>query len=503
MEDPISTNNVIDAGFTAAVERVSPCNIEAEQALLGALLLSNEAYYKITGFLKADHFYEPLHARIYEAAEHLIAAGRVADPVTLKPRFEDDPAMMEIGGVGYLASLASSAVSIINVADYGHAIFDMAVRRGLISIGEDMVNDAYDANSEEAAQSQIESAEQDLYQLAEAGKYEGGFQELTEAMIKSIEMTAKAFERDSHLSGLSTGITDLDAKLGGLQPSDLLILAGRPAMGKSSLACNIAFNVAKARKIEKDENGIDHVVDGAAVGLFSLEMSAEQLATRLLAEESGVSSSSMRRGQIDEEEFRSIKETAAMLEKVPLFIDDTGGLSIAALSARARRLKRNANIGLIIIDYIQLVTASGLRRNDNRVQEVSQITQGLKALAKELDIPIIALSQLSRAVENRDDKRPQLSDLRESGSIEQDADVVMFVFREEYYVENTKPDEENFEAFDKWREKMDRVHGKAEVILGKQRHGPTGKVELAFQAELTKFSNLVQSNHFDDGNLNR
>jgi replicative DNA helicase len=269
MEEPVNTNNVIDAGFSNTTDRISPSNLEAEQALLGALLLSNEAYYKVSSFLKPEHFYEPLHSRIYEAAEKMIASGRVADPVTLKPRFEDDPTMMEIGGVGYLVNLARSAVSIIDVADYGHAIFDMAIRRGLIMIGEEMVNTAYDSNAEEHSRAQIEAAEQHLYQLAEDGKYEGGFQSLTEAMVKSLDMTSKAFERDSHLSGLSTGITDLDAKLGGLQPSDLLILAGRPGMGKSSLACNIAFNVAKAYKVEKDENGVERVLDGAAVGLFS------------------------------------------------------------------------------------------------------------------------------------------------------------------------------------------------------------------------------------------
>jgi replicative DNA helicase len=503
MEEGNIATNIIDAGFNQSQERISPCNIEAEQALLGAMLLSNEAYYKISNFLLAEHFYEPLHGRIFEAAVGMIGVGQVADPVTLKPRFEDDAAMAEVGGIGYLASLASAAISIINVVDYGHAIFDMAIRRGLIGIGEEMVNDAYDSNSENLPREQIEGAEQHLYNLAEVGKYESGFKAFNMALTESVEMIGNAFKRDGHLSGISTGITSLDDKLGGLQKSDLLIIAGRPGMGKSSLACNIAFNVAKAYKVEKDENGLDQVVDGGAVGLFSLEMSSEQMATRLLAEESGVSSSSMRRGKIDEEEFRKIRETSELLENVPLYIDDTGGLSIAALSARARRLKRNADLGLIIVDYIQLATASGRKRIDNRVQEISEITQGLKALAKELDIPVIALSQLSRAVESRDDKRPQLSDLRESGSIEQDADAVLFVYREEYYVENAKPQEDNFEDFEKWQEHMTRVHGRAEIIIGKQRHGPTGKVDLAFQANITKFSNLAVEEHYDPSNHDR
>lgn len=378
----------------------------------------------------------------------------------------------------------------------------MAIRRGLIQVGQDMMDEALDPNSEAEPQTQIDEAEAHLYQLAEVGKYEGGFKDFDVALSESIEMIGNAFKRDSHLSGISTGITDLDYKLGGLQPSDLVIVAGRPGMGKSSLACNIAFNVAKDYSIEKDEDGVEKVTSGGAVGLFSLEMSSEQLATRLLAEESGVPSSNMRRGQIDEDEYRKIRETSELLEQVPLYIDDTGGLSIAAVAARARRLKRNTNLGLLIVDYIQLMTGSG-KRSDNRVQEITEITQGLKALAKELNIPVIAISQLSRAVENRDDKRPQLSDLRESGSIEQDADAVLFVYREEYYVENAKPNEDDFEKFEKWQDHMTRCHGKAEVIIGKQRHGPTGKVDLAFQANITKFSNLLAGDHFDASNLDR
>ncbi|TNE57460.1 MAG: replicative DNA helicase [Alphaproteobacteria bacterium] len=503
MDDPTPASNVIDAGFGPSKDRIQPSNVEAEQALLGAILVSNEAFFKVQGFLKPDHFYESLHARIYDAMAQRIEKGNVADPVTLKPRFEDDADMAELGGISYLTFLASSFISVRNVRDYGRAIFDMAMRRGLIRLGEDMMEAALDPSSHTEPQQQIEEAEQHLYQLAEVGKYEGGFKAFPDALAESIHMIGNAFKRDGHLSGLSCGITDLDTKLGGMQNSDLIILAGRPGMGKSSLACNIAFNVAKGYRLEKQDDGTEKVANGAVVGIFSLEMSSEQMATRLLAEESGVPSSNMRRGQIDEEEYRRIRETSELLERVPLYIDDTGGLSIAALAARARRLKRNANLGLLIVDYIQLVTGSGRKKTDNRVQEISEITQGLKALAKELDIPIIALSQLSRAVENRDDKRPQLSDLRESGSIEQDADVVMFVFREEYYVENAKPAEEEFEKFEEWQQKMSRVHGRAEVIIGKQRHGPTGKVDLAFQANITKFANLVADDHFDPSNLDR
>jgi replicative DNA helicase len=483
--------------------RIAPCNIEAEQAVLGALLLQNEVYFRLSSFLTPEHFYEPLHQRLYSVMEDLIATNRVADPVTLKPRFEDDEAMAEVGGIGYLANLASASISIYNAVDYAHAVFDMAIRRGLIAIGEDMVGNAFDGNAEEKPQDQIEAAEQQLFSLAEAGQQEGGFIEFSKALKESLDMTTAAYKRGSKLSGISTGLQDLDKQLGGLQQSDLLILAARPAMGKSSLACNIAFNVAKAYKKGLNADGNEAVVDGAAVGIFSLEMSAEQLATRLIAEESGVPSNQIRRGQINEDEYRSIHNTIELLESVPLFIDDTGGISIAQLTARARRLKRNHGIGLLIIDYVQLITGSGKKVQENRVQEITQITMGLKALAKELNIPIIALAQLSRQVENREDKRPQLADLRESGSIEQDADVVMFIYREDYYLERQMPDEGEFENFTKWQDKMSRAHGRAEVIVAKQRHGPTGMVPLAFQAELTKFSDLAKEDHYDPSNLDR
>lgn len=482
--------------------RIAPCNIEAEQAVLGALLLQNEAYFRLSAFLKPEHFYEPLHARLYSAMEDLIASGRVADPVTLKPRFEHDEDMAEIGGIGYLANLASASISLLNAVDYGRAIFDMAIRRGLIHIGEEMVTNAFDANADQAPGDQIEASEASLFSLAEAGQAEGGFVDFSKAIKESLDMTTAAYQRGSRLSGISTGMKDLDTTLGGLQSSDLIILAARPAMGKSSLACNIAFNVAKAYRRGKNEDGEDVVTDGAAVGIFSLEMSSEQLATRLIAEESGVPSNQIRRGQIDEDEFRRIQETVQVIESIPLFIDDTGGISIAQLTARARRLKRNHGIGLLIIDYIQLITGSG-KSQENRVQEITQITMGLKALAKELDVPIIGLAQLSRQVENREDKRPQLADLRESGSIEQDADVVMFIYREAYYLERQSPDGEDAIKVVEFQEKMSRVSNIAEVIVAKQRHGPTGVVKLAFFPELTKFSDLTHDDHYDASNLDR
>ncbi|MBI1261519.1 MAG: replicative DNA helicase [Rhizobiales bacterium] len=475
--------------------RVSPHNIEAEQALIGVMLINNEAYDRIASFLEPRHFFDPLHGRIYEAAAKLITAGHLASPVTLKNYFERDEALAEIGGPQYLARLAGAATTIINVDEYARMIYDLAVRRDLITVGTDIHNRAYEAPIDDTPAQQILDAEQALYQLAESGKYEGGFQNFHEALKVAIDMAAAAYERDGGLSGISTGLRDLDSRLGGLQPSDLLILAGRPSMGKTALATNIAFNAAKAYKAEHQTDGSVKVLDGAIVGFFSLEMSAEQLATRLLAEQSGVPSERIRRGKIDENEFHQLVDASRELQSVPLYIDDTGGLTIATLAARARRLKRQRGLGLLVIDYLQLLSGGG-KYGDNRVQEVTQITTGLKALAKELNVPILALSQLSRQVEAREDKRPQLSDLRESGSIEQDADVVMFVFREEYYVSRKEPREGTPEHL-AWQDEMGHVHGLAEVIIGKQRHGPTGTVKMQFQADVTRFSNLDQA-HMQD-----
>jgi replicative DNA helicase len=468
--------------------RVAPNNIDAEQALLGAVLVNNDAYYRVSDFLEAGHFMEDLHRRIYEVATSLIKAGKVATPITLKTFLGDQ----DLGGVTisqYLARLAAEATTVINAEDYGRTIYDLAVRRNLISIGEDLVNTAYDSPVDSSPRDQIEEAERRLYELAETGRYDGGFQRFTEALTGAIDMAAAAFKREGKLSGISSGLNDMDRMLGGLQPSDLVILAGRPAMGKTSLATNIAFNVARAYEAERQPDGTMKTVNGGIVGFFSLEMSSEQLATRIIAEQAGVPSYKIRRGDISEADFYKITEVAREMQTVPFYIDQTGGISIAQLAARARRLKRQRGLDLLIVDYLQLLSASA-KKGENRVQELTEITTGLKALAKELAVPIVALSQLSRQVESRDDKRPQLSDLRESGSIEQDADVVMFVYREEYYLKNKEPKPGTEEYF-KWQAEMDQVHGKAEVIIGKQRHGPTGTIQLAFQADVTRFADLA------------
>ncbi len=477
-------------GDAASDYRVQPHNIDAEQALLGAMLVNNESYDRVASFLEVNHFFDAVHGRIYEAAAKLITQGHLASPVTLKNFFERDAALAEIGGPQYLARLAGAATTIINAEEYGRTIYELAIRRELINVGTEIHNRAYDAPIDDTPAQQILDAEQSLYQLAERGKYEGGFQSFHESLNTAIDMAAEAFKRDGGLSGISTGLRDLDQRLGGLQPSDLLILAGRPSMGKTALATNIAFSAAKSYKAEHHADGTVTATDGAIVGFFSLEMSAEQLATRLLAEQSGVPSERIRRGNIHEDEFHQLVDAARELQSIPLYIDDTGGLTIATLAARARRLKRQRGLGLLVIDYLQLLAGSG-KSGENRVQEVTQITTGLKALAKELNVPILALSQLSRQVESRDDKRPQLSDLRESGSIEQDADVVMFVFREEYYVSRREPTEGTPEHL-QWQEDMNKVHGLAECIIGKQRHGPTGTVKLQFQADVTRFSDLDQ-----------
>jgi replicative DNA helicase len=486
----MATANALVARLeTAAPDyRAAPSNIDAEQALLGAILVNNDAYYRVSDFLEPGHFLEDLHRRIYELATTLIKAGKVATPITLKTFLGDQ----DLGGVTvsqYLARLAAEATTVINAEDYGRTVYDLAIRRSLIGIGEDMVNAAYDAPVESSPRDQIEETERRLYELAETGKYDGGFQRFSDALTTAIDMAANAFKREGKLSGIATGLTDLDRMMGGLQPSDMVIIAGRPGMGKTSLATNIAFNIAKAYAFEKQPDGGHKTVNGGVVGFFSLEMSAEQLATRIIAEQSGVPSYKIRRGDIREDDFYKITDVAREMQAMPLYIDQTGGLSIAQLAARARRLKRQRGLDLLVVDYIQLLSGAA-RKGDNRVQEVTEITTGMKALAKELNVPILALSQLSRQVEQRDDKRPQLSDLRESGSIEQDADVVMFVFREEYYLKNKEPKPGTEEHF-KWQSDMDQAHGRAEVIIGKQRHGPTGTVQLAFQAEVTRFANLA------------
>ncbi len=475
--------------------RLAPHNLEAEQALLGAILVNNEAFDRVSDFLEPPHFFEALHGRIFEVIAKLLRAGKVATPITLKTYLPD----LDLGGMTvpqYLVRLAANATTIINAAEYGRTIYELALRRNLISIGEGMVNRAYDAPVDESPRSQIEDAERKLYGLAESGRFEGGFQSFASALKIAIEMASEAFKRDGGLSGTATGLHDLDQKMGGLQRSDLVILAGRPAMGKTALATNIAYNIAKAWRGERIADGTTKTVEGGIVGFFSLEMSAEQLATRIVAEQSNIPSFKIRRGDISPEEFGKLHEAVAEMQSIPLHIDQSGGISIAQLAARARRLKRQHGLDFLVVDYLQLLTGAS-KKGENRVQELTEITTGLKALAKELNVPIMALSQLSRQVEQRDDKRPQLADLRESGSIEQDADVVMFVFREEYYLQNKEP-KPGTEDHLKWQSEMDRVHGKAEVIIGKQRHGPTGSVQLQFDANVTRFSTLAKEDYLPE-----
>jgi replicative DNA helicase len=479
---------------SAPLFRSAPHNIEVEQALLGAILVNNEAFYRVSDFLEPEHFFEPLHQKVYKDIGSLVRAGKAATPITLKTFLPADLDIAGLNGSQYLARLATEATTVINAGDYGRTIYDLALRRALIGIGEVMVNVAYDAQVDLGPQAQIEEAERRLFELAETGRYDGGFQRFAQALTAAVENAARAYERDGKLSGISTGLRDLDRMMGGLQPSDLIVLAGRPGMGKSSLATNIGYNIAKAWRGEVRPDGHITSVNGGIVAMFSLEMSAEQLATRIIAERAEIPSSRIRRGEIESKDFDRLAEAAREMESIPFYIDETGGLSIAQLAARARRLKRQKGLDLIIVDYIQLLQGSSRSAAAGRVQEVTEITTNLKALAKELSVPIIALSQLSRQVENRDDKRPQLSDLRESGSIEQDADVVMFVYREEYYLHNREPRPGTEEYF-KWQTEMDAALGKAEVIIGKQRHGPTGTVKLHFEGEYTRFSDLAQDDH--------
>jgi len=467
-----------------AIVRDGLSNIEAEQMVLGAILINNEAFYRADEILRAEDFSEGLHERIYRTAGRLIEQGHIASPISMAPYFERDAAMVEIGGTDYLARIAAWATSFTLVRDYARLVHSLAMRRGLIDVGQELVENSVSADVDQKPEDLITEAEKSLYSLAETGKTQSGFVPFRSALEMAREMAENAYKRDGHLSGLATKLRDLDTKLGGLQQSDLVIIAGRPGMGKTSLATNIAFNVAAQIKPDTGDD-----VENYHVAFYSLEMSSEQLATRIIAEQAEIGSADIRRGKISENQYRQMVRTIDELQELPLFIDDTGGLSIAGLCARARRQARRSGLDLIIVDYIQLLSGSENRRNQGRVQEITEITTMLKALAKELNVPIIALSQLSRAVESRPDKRPMLSDLRESGSIEQDADVVMFVYREDYYkmLENAP------------QEEIDAVTGFADVIVAKQRHGPTGDVQLSFQAEFTRFGNLDKRH--DTGNV--
>ncbi len=463
-------------------------------ALLGAIFVNNRAYEAVSDFLRPEHFAYPQHGRIFESCMTLIERGQIADTVTLQRFFEADEHLADIGGPVYLKELATAAVTVINAGEYGHHIYDQFLKRELIALGEDVVNKAYGGDVDETATNQIESAEQSLYELATAGQYEGGFQEFKKSVISAVDVATVAHNREGGLAGVATGFADLDSLLGGLHKSDLVILAGRPSMGKTALATNIAYNAAYDYSYSEGR-------EGAVVGFFSLEMSAEQLASRILSEQSDITTNRMRKGELSNDEFGKLINASQTLHRLPIFIDDTPALTVSALRTRARRLKRQHKMGLIVVDYLQLISASSTSRNDGRVQEVSEITRGLKTLAKELDVPVLALSQLSRAVEQRDPPRPLLSDLRESGSIEQDADVVMFIFREQYYLERDKPVQgiEEDILFEKkmtrWENRMEDARGLADVIVAKQRHGPIGDIQMVFSGAFTRFGDYDQQHH--------
>ncbi|MBQ7413373.1 MAG: replicative DNA helicase [Alphaproteobacteria bacterium] len=475
--------------------RLPPQNIEAEQALLGAILSNNRALEKVTEFLLPQHFASPVHGKIYEACRTYIEQGRIADPITLKSVFANDEALKDVGGADYLMKLAAASTTIINAGDYGRQILDRYIRRRLIEVGTDMVNDAHAVSIDEEAISQVEKAEKELYEIANEGETTGGPKLLNIALRESLASTETAMKDPTGVAGTTTGLTDLDKLLGGLHDSDLIILAGRPAMGKSALATTIAFNAAKFFEEENKKPNAEK----KSVAFFSLEMSAEQLATRILSAKAQVSSHLMRTGKLTNDQFDELAAGVSILSKIPLYIDETPGITVTTIKNRARRMKRDKTkgLGLIVIDYLQLISAGG--RSENRVQELSEMTRALKIMAKELNVPVIVLSQLSRLVEQRDNKKPMLSDLRESGSIEQDADIVMFVYREIYYLQNDEPKRHLNETPEKfalrvaeWENKKIEIANQAEAIIAKQRHGPVGSVKLFFAGEYGRFTDLAQ-----------
>jgi replicative DNA helicase len=460
-----------------------PHNTEAEQVLLANLITDNLAFEHVSDFLRPEHFSDPIFGKIYKAISSLVEKGQSVDAVTLRDFFARDAELTNIGGIDFLAQLASSVVSVGNTRDYAKLIYELHLRRQLIHLGHNIVENAQKADFDHPPAQQIEDAEQYLYDLTTKGSFDRNFVDFTQALASSIDIANQAYKRDSKIVGVTSGLSKLDLWLGGLHPSDLVIIAGRPSMGKTALVTNIAFNACKATLRQKKE--------GAVTAFFSLEMSSEQLATRILSSESGVVSDRIRRGELTDQDFVKFYDVSRELASLPLFIDDTPALTMSALRTRARRLKRKENVGLIVIDYLQLLQGSSGRRSDNRVQELSDITRGLKALAKELNVPIIALSQLSRAVESRDDKRPQLADLRESGSIEQDADVVMFIYRQAYYEQRKEP-ERDTDKHREWQERVARINNIADLIIAKQRHGPVGTISLFFDSRLTKFRDLAK-----------
>ena len=496
--------NSIDAPLLGLSQRLPPSNDRAEMALLGALLANNKAYERVSEFLSPEHFSDPVHGRIYQAIVRRVEQGQLADAVTLKAEFEHSGLLDEVGGTQYLADLLTSMVGIINAGEYGRVVYDTWLRRQLIEVGEVIVNDAFGAEPELDGKQQIEKAESELFRLATQGGGDGGFVTFERALTEAIQGAERAFRRSGSVSGLSTGLRDLDKKTGGLHPSDLMILAGRPGMGKTALATKIAFGAARAL-LDDGRRDSPETVPKGSVAMFSLEMSAEQLATRLLAEEARVSGDRIRRGEIGQRDFDRFVQVSRELQSLPLHIDDTPAITLSAMRTRCRRLKRTKGLSLVVVDYLQLMRPSVGTKPESRVLEISQITQGLKAIAKELAVPVLALSQLSRAVESREDKRPQLSDLRESGTIEQDADMVLFVYRDEYYLQQRAPKQMNFDsedkyqdALEKWQRDMEQVHNMAEVLIEKQRHGPTGNIKLLFEGEFTRFADLDLVHGVDD-----
>lgn len=500
--DAMSASEAILARPASEV-RALPANVEAEAAFLGAVLIDNRILEEMTVPLRSDHFFAAVHGRVFERILALIDRKAVVTPVTLKPYFESDEELKELGGTAYLARLTADGQGLLAPRELAQQIYDLALLRELISVGRNLVEGAMDTSETVEPLKQVEQAEAALFAVAEGAQTGNEAQTFGQATRASLEMIEKALLSGGHISGTTTGLTSVNEKIGGLHDSDLIILAGRPGMGKTSLVTNIAFNCADRLRDDMSRGIPAKDSVGAAVAFFSLEMSADQLATRILAEQSGISSESLRMGRISREDFQQLSFASQRLAELPLYIDDTPGLSIGALRTRARRLKRRHDIGLIVVDYLQLLSGSG--RSDNRVNEISEISRGLKTLAKELSVPVIALSQLSRAVEQRDDKRPMLSDLRESGSIEQDADMVWFVFREDYYVASREPkrpiesdDAKVHEAHAAWAAEMERVFGLAELIVAKQRHGSTGKVRLRFEARITRFSDLAPDQMMHD-----
>jgi replicative DNA helicase len=489
--------NIAGGGEPPRDEAKLPANLDAEAAFLGACLIDNRVLEDLPVSLTPAHFFEPLHGRIFERLCDVTGRNLLANPVTLKPYFEADEAMRSLGGPAYLAQLTGSGASLIGARDFARQIHELALLRELITVGRGLIESAMDTSEVVDPQAQIEAAETALYRVSGGEAELGQARSLGQALSVSVGNIERALNSGGHLSGITTGLASLNAKIGGLHASDLLILGGRPGMAKTSLATNIAVAAAE-RWLREEQDGIP--VDkrlGAKTVFFSLEMSSDQLATRILAERAEISSEVLRMGRISHGDFDRLAEASAEMQALPLFIDDTPALTIAGLRARARRLHRRHGIGLVIVDYLQLLQGTS-KAGDNRVQEISEISRGLKTLAKELNVPVLALSQLSRAVESRDDKRPQLADLRESGSIEQDADMVLFLFREEYYILGREPkrpvegdDVKIFDDHAKWAAELDRVAGLSELIVAKQRHGSTGKIRLHFEAKFTKFSDLA------------